>query len=267
MRIKTNIKNQIFVLFYVFSLFSMHSDNLGSYWGLNGTPFIFFRFILIIALMLIAVIINKSDTAFIEKIVPPSALIITVFVVYDYFVSHISGSHFLYRVWWIAYIIVTLMVVFFTDTLFSKEDYPDFYRRFWRSFTPLYLFVFAICFLRMPGEEYSLNTELGNGTFLMLKALIHNSRVSFEAPLMFFGNIIIFTPLPFILSAISNKFTPSLIMIIGFLTPFAVESYQLVFKCGQVDIDDIVLNFGGFIIAFVFYLIIYKQKNYSQYFH
>ena len=49
-------------------------------------------------------------------------------------------------------------------------------------------------------------------------------------------------------------------MMIGFITPLFVEAYQMIFKCGQVDIDDIVLNFGGFLIAFIVYIAIYKHK-------
>jgi glycopeptide antibiotics resistance protein len=80
--------------------------------------------------------------------------------------------------------------------------------------------------------------------------MIDNIQVSFEAPLIFFGN----------LSAVSNKLTPPKIMIIGFITPFLAEGYQFIFKCGQVDVDDIVLNFGGFMIAYLVYILIYKFK-------
>ena len=250
----------IFVLFYLFSMFSMHSDNLSSYWGNNGTPFMFFRFILIIILMVITTVINNNNAEFIIKFVPSSTLIITGMLMFDYYVTKFSGSQFLYSAIWIAYIIISLMTVFITYTLVIKDDYVRFYTKFWRAFIPLYVFVFVICFLRKPGESYELNLQLGQGTFLMLKALVNDINVSFIAPLMFFGNIMIFVPLPFMLSSISKKLTPPIIMIIGFITPFLVEAYQLIFRCGQVDIDDIVLNFGGFMIAFMVYLIVYKKR-------
>ena len=250
----------IFVVFYLFSMFSMHSDHLGSYWGNNGTPYMFFRFFLIIFAMSFVTVINRCNTEFITAFVPKSALIITALLIFDYYVTEFSGSQFLYRVWWMAYIIVTLASVFIVLTIMNCENYNEFYRKFWLSFTPLYLFIFYICFLRTPGTSYSINTEFGKGTFLMLKALMNNVHISFEAPLMFFGNLAIFTPLPFILSAISKKLTPPIIMILGFITPFIVEGYQLFLKCGQVDIDDIVLNFAGFLCAFIVYLFIYKYR-------
>lgn len=245
-------------------MFSMHSDNLGSYWGNNGTPFMFFRFFLIIVLMSVATIINRKNIEFISTFVPISMLIITALMIFDYYITEFSGGQFLYRVWWISYIIVTQATIFLWVTVFCKEKYDNFYKKFWRAFTPLYIFVFCICFLRPPGAGYTVNLEFGKGTFPMLIALINDVNVSFEAPLMFFGNIAIFTPLPFILSALSKKLTPPKIIIIGFLTPFIVEAYQFIFKCGQVDIDDIVLNFTGFLVAFLIYLIIYKRKLKSK---
>ncbi len=250
----------IFIVFYLFSMFSMHSDNLGSYWGNNGTPYMFFRFFLIILIMSFATIINRKNVEFITRFVPSSMLIITALMIFDYYVTEFSGSQFLYRVWWIAYIIVTQMTVFITGTFVLKSGYDELYTKLWRAFTPLYLFVFVICFVRHPGSSYIINTELGKGNFNMLLSFLKDVHISFEAPLMFFGNIVIFTPLPFILSAVSKKFTPPAIMIIGFLTPFIVEGYQLIFKCGQVDIDDIVLNFGGFLISYIIYALIYKHK-------
>ena len=195
-------EKSIFVLFFLFSMFSMHSDRLGSYWGNNGTPYLFLRFFLVIILTSFATFFNRNNIDFITKFEPPATLCITVLLIFDYFVTQFSGSQFLYNVWWMSYIIVTTMTVFAVVTLVCKDNYAEFYRKFWLSFTPLYVFVFIICFLRPPGDKYYLNLILGQGTFLMLKALINDIHVSFEAPLMFFGNIAIFTPLPFILSAI-----------------------------------------------------------------
>ena len=241
-------------------MFSMHSDMLGSYWGNNGTPYMLFRFFLIIFLMSIATYINRFNEEFLSRFVPRSMLIITAIVIIDYYITNFSGSQFLYRVWWIAYIIVTQMTVFITSTIFIKDGYNELYMRLWRAFTAMYVFVIIICFIRRPGESFVLNTELGKGNILMLKTFITNVHASFEYPLMFFGNIAIFTPLPFILSAISKKCTPPIILIAGFITPFVVEGYQLIFKCGEVDIDDIVLNFSGFLLSFIVYLILYKHK-------
>ena len=255
-----NLDKILFVIFYLFSMFSMHSDNLSSYWGNNGTPFMFFRFFLIIFLMIIATVMNMYNAEFISQFVPIMTLLITGLLIFDYYVTKISGSQFLYTAIWIAYIIVGLMTLFITYTLVVKAEYAQFYSRFWRAFIPLYIFVFIICFLRKPGETYDLNLQLGQGTFLMLKALINDVHVSFIAPLMFFGNVMIFTPLPFMLSATFKRLSPPIILIIGFLAPFVVEGYQLILKCGQVDIDDIVLNFGGFLIAYFIYLFVNKYR-------
>ncbi len=258
--IKESDKKLIFAMLYLFSMFSMHSDNMVAYWGNNGTPFLFCRFFAVIILCAVGTWVVRKHMAFLSTFVPIATLFITALVIFDYYVTEFSGSQFLYRVWWIAYIIVSDITVFLCATVFAKENYQIIYRRFWLAFTPLYLFAFYLCFIRTPGSTYSLNTVFGQGTLLMLKAFIKNVHISFEAPLMVFGNLAIFMPLPFILSAVSQKLTPPLIMIIGFLMPFAVEGYQLILNCGNVDIDDIVLNFGGFLLSFFIYLIIYQKK-------
>ena len=248
----------IFTVFYLFSMFSMHSDRLNSYWSNNGTPYMLFRYVLIAILIVFSVLINQNNIRFITKVISCTVPVITALLIIDYYIFHISGTSILYTLVWLSYILTTLMSLFIVTTLFGKYNYPTFYKSFWRAFLPLYLFTIIICFLRRPGDNLTLNLELGQGTILMLRAMIDNIQVSFEAPLIFFGNVGVFVPLPFILSAVSNKLTPPKIMIIGFITPFLAEGYQFIFKCGQVDVDDIVLNFGGLLIAYLVYILIYK---------
>jgi glycopeptide antibiotics resistance protein len=166
-------------------------------------------------------------------------------------VTNLSGSQFLFRVWWIASIFTAEGTLFLSVLINkpSKKDYALFYKKFWYGFTPLYLFVLIICFLRFPSTTRTINVIPGSGTFLMLKAFINNVNVSFEAPLIFFGNLLIFVPLPFILSAFFKKLKPYQIILIGIIFPILVESYQYIFRCGDVDVDDLILNWIGFFIG------------------
>lgn len=151
--------------------------------------------------------------------------------------------------------------VFTAVTISSdKTNYKAFYRRFWIGFTPIYVYTFALCFARTPfvGNS-STNIKLGDGTFRMLYAFIGNLNVDFEAPLIFFGNLLILIPLAFILNAIFKKLKTTHIAIIGTITPFIIEGYQYIFKCGDVDIDDIVLNLLGFYIGLIAMNIISKK--------
>ncbi|MBR7061108.1 MAG: VanZ family protein, partial [Eubacterium sp.] len=149
--------------------------------------------------------------------------------------------------------------VFLAATIMKPKEYKEFFYDFWLGFTPIYLFAIYISFIRTPFTKLSVNMKLGQGTFLMLKAIIKNPRIDFEPYLIFFGNLIIFLPLPFILSAVLKKIKPYQLALTGFAAPFLVEGYQFFLKCGDVDIDDIVLNWLGYFIGLGLYLIIKKR--------
>lgn len=259
----SRISKLFFALTLVLSCLTMNSDHLKGYMGSQGTPFIIFRLALIFSFMLIATIMCKAEIKFITKFEPIAVIIITALLIFDYLVTHISGSQFLFRVWWMTSIFMAELTLYLgiSITKVDKDDYKAFNKRFWIGFLPLYIFILIICFVRNPvGDNLSVNMHLGQGTFLMLKAFLNDINVSFEAPLIFFGNLLIFIPLSFIIKAIFSKIKPHTMLLIGTVIPFIVEGYQYIFSCGDVDIDDIVLNLAGFYIGAIISTIIYKVK-------
>jgi glycopeptide antibiotics resistance protein len=256
---KTKANKIMFALVFVLSCLTMNNIELKGYNSDRGTAFMFFKFAMVIIFNLWVCLKNLKNTEFVSKTVKLTLLIITPILIFDYYVTNISGSIFLYKVWWIAYVMVASATVFFTLTVFKCENHKKFYYDFWLSFTPLYLFTLYIGFLRKPFTGLTTNFKLGNGTFLMLKAIINRPSIDFEAYLLFFGNIIIFLPLPFIFSALIKRIKPYQIALIGFAAPFIVEGYQYIFKCGDVDIDDVILNWAGFFIGMLIQQIIKKR--------
>lgn len=254
----------IFAITTLLACLTTESNNLKGYLGSgHGTVFIMFKLILIISFVFIVTLINESNIKFISKYMPIMVNIITAMVIFDYYVTHYSGSMFLFNVWWMMSILSCEAAVFVAVTLShnTTDDYNEFYKKFFIGFTPLYVFVLILCFARTPFTgELTVNTRLGNGTFLMLKAFLNDVNVSFEAPLIFFGNLVILSPLPLIINAISKRIKPWMITCIGLVIPYAIEGYQYLFKCGDVDIDDIVLNQLGLIIGIIIMLIINKYK-------
>jgi glycopeptide antibiotics resistance protein len=226
----------------------------------QGTHFIFFRLGLIFVFVAIATIINRKNVSFISKLEPIAVSVITALLIFDYYVTHLSGSQFLYRVWWIISIFVAELTLFFTLSVIKCDDYKLFYKSFWWGFTPLYLFTLIICFLRNPFGVRTVNTQLFNGTFLMLKAFINNPSGSFEAPLIFFGNVFVFVPLSFILFNSFKRIKPYQVIIVGIIAPIVVEGYQYILSCGDVDIDDLILNWFGFFIGMLIQRIINKKR-------
>ncbi len=256
---KNKIKQLLFIVVFTLSCLTMNSSEFNGYNGSHGTAFLFFKFAIIILLVIWATLENIKNVLFISKTVNITLLVITPIVVFDYYVTQISGNQFLYRVWWIAFIITASATVFLTLTVAKADNYSRFYYSFWKCATPIYIFTLIICFLRIPNNGLTTNFKLGNGTFIILKRIIENPNINFEPYLIFFGNIIIFVPLPFIISAFFRKLKPYHLAIIGIAVPFIAEGYQYIFKCGDVDIDDIILNWFGFFIGLTIQQIIKKR--------
>jgi glycopeptide antibiotics resistance protein len=85
-----------------------------------------------------------------------------------------------------------------------------------------------------------------------------------------YGNILIFIPFGFVLPILFKRFRNPLLSIgLVFFLSLMVESIQRVFRIGQFDVDDIILNATGGIIGFVAFVISdwlmweYKKRNLS----
>lgn len=254
----------LFSITLISSCLTMNSDKLNGLWKDNGTIIITFKIIIIAATMLITTLENKNNIRFISNVEPVVVSIASVMLIFDYYVTQISGSQFLFRVWWMVSIFVAEMIVFLSVTItsFDDDEYDRFYKRFWLGFIPLYCFILILCFARSPfGDNRSVNLELGQGTFLMLKAFLNDINVSFEAPLIFFGNLTIFVPMPFVINVIAKKIKPYIIAIIGVLIPIFIEGYQYIFSCGDVDVDDVILNWLGFFAGLIILIIMKKKRD------
>lgn len=262
-RILEIINKILFCIVLTIACLTTNSDKLGGYFGSMGTMMIIFKLFIIFTFTLIITLENKNNIKFVSIAEPIIICTTTGLLIFDYYVTKFSGSQFLFSVWWMAAIIVAQAAVFVGITFSSnKNGYQRFYRNFWLAFTPLYTFLFILCFARKPfGGNLSVNTRLGDGTFRMLVAFINDLNVDFEAPLIFFGNLLIFVPLAFILDSLFKKLKTGHIAIIGTILPLIVEGYQYIFKCGNVDIDDIVLNLAGFYIGLIIMMIIKKKRR------
>ena len=255
----TKLNKVLFAVAFTLSCLTMNSDSFKLYLGPHSIWFILWRFFLIIGVLSVITLQIPNETDYLSKTVQRVLLIITPILIFDYYVTQISGSLFLFKAWWIAYIMVAGLTVFAVLTVVKAKNYKLFYNRFWHSFTPLYIFTLIIGFLRTPNTNLTTNFKLGQGTFLLLKAIIRNPNIDFEPYLLFIGNVIIFLPLPFIISSFIKKIKPYQLVLIGLIVPFIAEGYQYFLKCGDVDIDDIVLNWLGYFIGFIIYLIIKKR--------
>lgn len=250
----------LFSIIYIFCCMLMSSDKLPIIFGSHDSSyFIYYKLIVCFCTTFIATTSLNKISDYISKFTLVANITITLLFTFDYYVTEISGSVFLFRVWWIAAITMSALGVFAGMTINNKElDYQKFFKRFMISVAPLYLVTFFICFMRKPSDNITTNFKLFNGTFSLLPYIISNAGVDFEAPLLFLGNIFIFTPIPIILKGIWNKIKPVYSLIIGFIMPLFAEGYQYIFKCGNVDIDDIIMNWAGYGIGLIITFLISK---------
>lgn len=257
---RNTVEKIIFSFIYSLCCMLMSSDKLPIMFGCHDSSYyIYFKLVLCFSATFMATISFKNIAEYIGKYVLISNIVVTILFTFDYYVTQISGSQFLFRVWWIVAIMMSALGVFIGMTANHKDiDYQKFFKKFMISVAPLYLVTFFICFMRKPADNITTNFKLFKGTFDLLPYIIKNAGVDFEAPLIFLGNIFIFTPVPIILKGIWSKIKTPYSLLIGFILPLFAEGYQYIFKCGNVDIDDIVMNWAGYGIGIILILIISK---------
>jgi len=80
------------------------------------------------------------------------------------------------------------------------------------------------------------------------------------------GNIIVLTPLGFLLTVLCQKIKYSKILLIGMAAGVILELLQVIFKSGILDIDDIILNSLGVVIGYLLFAFTYEvfKKYYKK---
>jgi glycopeptide antibiotics resistance protein len=77
------------------------------------------------------------------------------------------------------------------------------------------------------------------------------------------GNLLIFTPMGFLLPLLSKKFRKARkVVCVGFFSSLAVETIQFIFRVGSADVDDLILNTLGAWLGYLAYKsILIKPKE------
>lgn len=247
---KNTLSKVSFLIAFTFACLTTHSNVL-SFYGGNDIPILLKLLLIVVAIGLLTYI-NKDNKDIINKYPPIIANISIVILIFDFYVTELSGTILLYKIWWLGAIFVAEATLFLTITLSKVNYYNEFYNRFWKEFTPTFIYTFIFCFIRKPFScERTINYIPFKRGFKFLVNFLKNPTGTFENPLYFFGNIIFFIPIPFIIRTFFPKLKDKYLLLIGFLLPILLESYQYFFYCGDVDIDDLILNWAGLEIGFL----------------
>lgn len=263
MRNKTTdrIKICIFGIVFMFMSLFMVPQLSGKYGAFINTYMLIILFGIIVILCAVTVAVNKNNLDKILKLYCIEANIILLFYVVDYSVRAATGRESFYTMLWISCGFLASVGVFTALAFIKSKEKYKIINKFWLAFMPTYAYIFLIVFLRKPNTYYELNLTLGNGILSYTDYLISAFKNDFWMAFNFVGNVVFFIPLVFIINAFFPKLKSYQAFIISCIVPYLVEGYQFIFKCGSVDIDDIVLNTAGIIIGMLVLIISRKKQT------
>ena len=259
-----NILAAAFILMLPFACFSSSFDPHHSfYFGPHTVIYTYVRYIIIVLLLLFTVFLNRRNYKLITYYTPCVICLTSLFAYIDYFITEKLVYNYFYLFMFGISISVCAFSVFLGYTLFIKEGYNRFFKLFWFSYLLIYLLIIYVAFIRNPDSyDLSVNTQLGNGTLKFFKYILSGKDTLYLSYICL-GNIFILSPLPFIIKAINSKAPIILYAASGALMPLLFEGYQYLLKCGNVDIDDLVLNWLGFILGCIILKIISTKKDFA----
>ncbi|MCD7796964.1 MAG: VanZ family protein [Clostridiales bacterium] len=209
------------------------------------------KFVIIFVCNLIAGLINASNADRIGNYIGIFLNIILALYAFDYYFSNISGTDVYYKMWWLSAIFMTQAGYYIALSVSRTNNFKYLARKFWLSMLPIYIFTFLITFARTPNTYYSLNLELGQGLIATFDYMVSNFSGNSWPLFTFVGNVAFFIPIPFIINALFKRIKYVYIIPLSVIVPFLVEGYQYVFKCGSVDIDDLLFNMSGVVLGLI----------------
>lgn len=255
------IKIALFSVIYAFMTLCLSPFVTKKYISSINTYTLICFFSATLLLIMILTMLNNENTQKLLKIYAYEANIILVIYAADNFIRSITGNESYMHILWLCSAFVASWGIFLGMLLQSRKIDRQYFNSFWLSFTPTYAYIFIIAFLREPNTYFELNLIPGKGLLKYYDYFISAFKGDYWMVFNFIGNVVFFIPLIFIVRAFLPKIKNVYAALICFIIPFIVEGYQYIFKCGSVDIDDIIFNFSGIIIGLLIYLTCQKKQS------
>lgn len=264
MKNKYDIRFIIFAVTFTLACLTVSTNRINGYFGYSTTDLLLVKYAVVFCCVFAVTMLNKRNA---EKMVNYTCIFNTLLVflmIFDFYIFNISGTEEYYRMWWICIIFIANAGFFSALALRSGNDFFKLSKRYWLGFTPIYFATFLIVFLRLNTEYFSVNFEIGKGLFSYTDYMISNFHNNTWPVFDLAGNIAFFIPVVFMIKSIFTRLNDIAVLTIGLALPFIIEGYQFIFKCGAVDIDDIITNCSGILIGFAFAQIIKKYTEKRQ---
>lgn len=256
-----NFKIAVFGLFFAVMALILAPSITEQFIGSINTYVLIIYFTVTLLLMFTLTVINKSNMNKMLNLYASEANIILAIYIIDYFVRNFTNNESYLNMLWFCSAFIASSGVYAGLLISKSKHYSELSKKFWLSFSPTYAFIFIMVFLRKPNTYYELNLKFGEGIFSYYDYFIKSFKGDYWMVFNFVGNVVFFIPLIYIVKVFLPKIKTLYAFLICAVIPFLVEGYQYIFKCGSVDIDDIVLNISGIIIGLIIYTITKKASN------
>lgn len=259
-KILNTVFTVILAVAFPFGCISSSYPSFNGYFGFHSLKYTFLRYVIIAVVLIILTVLSRNSYKFLTYYIPICTTIITLVGAFDHFAFGKYLYNYAHLLWFCAAVCVANAAVFIGATISFKEYYEKFYYYFWYAFSLLYFLILRVAFVRDVGTLRRLNLKLFSGTMKFIRSILENPTEDAYTGLVVFGNLLILLPLPFILLSIFRKPHHISMISFGFIIPIIIESLEYFYKSGTADIDDLVLNWTGFIIGYIIMLLIYGRR-------
>lgn len=247
-KIKINsITATLFMVIFSFVCVLISKETVSGLFGFNSFQYQLIKLAIAFTSIFTVTLINKNNIDKISSYCCAFTILISVIYFIDACFFRLSGGLY-YRLWWLLTIHIAVFAVYLAVVLMKNISYNAISAKIIKGYSVLYAVSFASIFLRPMGDNATTNSIIGSGTLKFIPYLISYPQ-DWSIWLITLGNVIFFIPIAFIMKTLIPKIKPYQQIIVGILIPVFIESYQFIFKCGDVDVDDIILNCTGFFIG------------------
>lgn len=252
----------VFAAVFSFSCFLISREDINGIFGFNSFLYQLIKLSAVFILIFILTLLNKNNIDKISNYCRYFTMVVSVIYFIDSSFFRFSGTLY-YRLWWLLTIHIAVFAVYFAVLFIKNINFNLISSQLIKGYSILYTVSFVSVFLRPMGEAATTNFIPGSGTLKFIPYLISYPQ-DWSIWIITLGNVIFFIPIAFILKTLIPKIKLYQQIAAGLLMPVFIESYQLILKCGDVDIDDIILNFTGFLIGLLLLVIQNKIKLYQK---
>lgn len=201
-----------------------------------------------------------------------SAVIMALFVILYYADKYTLGYIACYGDFMVpyhfAYSMISFFSVFAAACICSESDkksfsgFSDFFDNFFKGYFLAFIFIFIQVYFvlrQYNSSPASISLVPGCGEIGRIVHLFSDIKGNALALMRSAGNIMVYATAPLLIAAFDKKKRILPMLAVPFAVSIAAEAFQYILKCGDTDIDDVILNTLGAVLGVVLYKCIIEK--------